>query len=114
MNVMTLGDEEAQALGVDARRLRLVVVAAATLMTAAAVSVSGIIGWIGLLIPHFARLLVGPDFARFLPAAMILGAGYLLGVDTLGPDDLDDRSSARRAHGVYRHAVLHLGACRVA
>ena len=80
---MTLGDEEAQALGVDARRLRLVVVAAATLMTAAAVSVSGIIGWIGLLIPHFARLLVGPDFARLLPATVILGAGYLLGVDTL-------------------------------
>src|SRR6185369_14428955 len=69
MNVMTLGDEEAQALGVDVRRLRLVVVAAATLMTAAAVSVSGIIGWIGLLIPHFARLLVGPDFARLLPVA---------------------------------------------
>ena len=83
MNVLTLGDEEAQALGVDARRLRLVVVAAATLMTAAAVSVSGIIGWIGLLIPHFARLLVGPDFARLLPAVVLLGAGYLLGVDTL-------------------------------
>ena len=83
MNVMTLGDEEAQALGVDTGRLRLVVVAAATLMTAAAVSVSGIIGWIGLLIPHFARLLVGPDFARLLPAAVLLGAGYLLGVDTL-------------------------------
>jgi iron complex transport system permease protein len=83
MNVMTLGDEEAQALGVDVRRLRLVVVAAATLMTAAAVSVSGIIGWIGLLIPHFARLLVGPDFARLLPVVMLFGAGYLLGVDTL-------------------------------
>ena len=83
MNVMTLGDEEAQALGVDTGRLRLVVVAAATLMTAAAVSVSGIIGWIGLLIPHFARLLVGPDFARLLPASVLLGAGYLLGVDTL-------------------------------
>ncbi len=83
MNVMTMGDEEAQALGVDVRRLRLVVVAAATLMTAAAVSVSGIIGWIGLLIPHFARLLVGPDFGRLLPAAVLLGAGYLLGVDTL-------------------------------
>jgi iron complex transport system permease protein len=83
INVLTLGDEEAQALGVDTERIRLVVIAAATLMTAAAVSVSGIIGWIGLLIPHFARLLVGPDFARLLPAAMILGAGYLLGVDTL-------------------------------
>jgi len=83
INVMTLGDEEAQALGVDTRRIRLVVVAAATLMTAAAVSISGIIGWIGLLIPHFARLLVGPDFSRLLPAAALLGAGYLLGVDTL-------------------------------
>ena len=83
MNVMTLGDEEAQSLGVDVQRVRFVVVAAATLMTAAAVSVSGIIGWIGLLIPHFARLLVGPDFGRLLPAAVLLGAGYLLGVDTI-------------------------------
>ena len=83
INVMTLGDEEAQALGVDTQRIRLVVIAAATLMSAAAVSVSGIIGWIGLLIPHFARLLVGPDFARLLPAAVLLGAGYLLAVDTL-------------------------------
>jgi iron complex transport system permease protein len=63
--------------------MRLGVVAAATLMTAAVVSVSGIVGWIGLLVPHFARLLVGPDFGRLLPVAMLLGAGYLLGVDTL-------------------------------
>jgi iron complex transport system permease protein len=83
MNVMTLGDEEAQALGVDTRRVRLVVVAAATLMTAAVVSISGIVGWIGLLVPHIGRLLVGPDFGRLLPAAMLLGAGYLLAVDTL-------------------------------
>jgi iron complex transport system permease protein len=83
MNVMTLGDEEAQALGVDTRRLRLVVVAAATLMTAAVVSISGIVGWIGLLVPHIGRLLVGPEFGRLLPAAMLLGSGYLLAVDTL-------------------------------
>jgi iron complex transport system permease protein len=83
MNVMTLSEEEALALGVDTRRVRLAVIGAATLMTAAVVSVSGIIGWIGLLIPHFARLLVGPDFARLLPAAMLLGAGYLVAVDTL-------------------------------
>ncbi|HYB40344.1 MAG TPA: iron chelate uptake ABC transporter family permease subunit, partial [Candidatus Methylomirabilis sp.] len=62
---------------------RFAVVAAATLMTAAVVSVSGIIGWIGLLVPHFARLLVGPDFGRLLPAAMLLGASYLVAVDTL-------------------------------
>jgi iron complex transport system permease protein len=63
--------------------VRLLVVAAATLMTAAVVSVSGTIGWVGLLVPHFTRLLVGPDFGRLLPAAMLLAAAYLLGVDTL-------------------------------
>ena len=83
MNVMTLAEEEAQSLGVDTRQLRLAVVAAATLMTSAVVSISGVIGWIGLLVPHFARLLVGPDFGRLLPAAMLLGAGYLLAIDTL-------------------------------
>jgi iron complex transport system permease protein len=45
--------------------------------------VSGVIGWIGLIVPHFARFLVGPDFGRLLPAAMLLGAGYLVGIDTL-------------------------------
>ena len=83
MNVMTLGEDEARALGVDTHRLRLAVVAAATLMTAAVVSISGVVGWIGLLVPHLARFLVGPDFRRLLPASILLGAGYLLGVDTL-------------------------------
>jgi len=83
MNVMTLGEDEARALGVDTRRLRLVVIAAATLMTAGVVSISGVVGWIGLLVPHLARFLVGPDFRRLLPASILLGAGYLLGVDTL-------------------------------
>jgi len=83
MNLLALPDDEARALGVDTRKLRTVIVAAATLMTAAAVAVSGIIGWVGLLIPHAARLLVGPDFGRLLPLAMLLGAGFLLAVDTL-------------------------------
>jgi iron complex transport system permease protein len=83
MNVMTLGEDEARALGVDTRRLRLTVVAAATLMTAGVVSISGVVGWIGLLVPHLARFLVGPDFRRLLPASILLGAGYLLAVDTL-------------------------------
>ena len=60
MNLMSLGDEEAEALGVDARRLRLVFIVAATLMTAAVVAISGIIGWVGLIMPHIARMLVGP------------------------------------------------------
>ncbi len=83
INVLSLGDEEARALGIDAARLRVVVIAAATLITASAVSISGVIGWVGLIMPHMARMLVGPNFDRLLPAAMILGAGYLLLVDTL-------------------------------
>lgn len=83
MNVLALPEDEARALGVNVTRLRLAVVAAATLVTAAGVAISGIIGWIGLLVPHAARLLVGPEFARMLPLTLLLGAGYLLAVDTL-------------------------------
>ncbi len=83
MNLMALGDEEAKALGINVTRLRLAVIAAATLMTAAVVSISGIVGWIGLLVPHFARLLAGPNFARLLPVSVLLGAAFLLLVDTL-------------------------------
>lgn len=83
MNLMTLGDEEATALGIDPRRLRVLLVAAATLMTASVVAVAGVVGWVGLVMPHIARLVVGPNFGRLLPAAMILGAGYLLAVDTI-------------------------------
>jgi iron complex transport system permease protein len=83
MNLLALPDDEARALGVDTRRLRTLVVACATLMTASVVAISGIIGWVGLLIPHAARLLVGPDFGRLLPLAMLMGAGFMLAVDTL-------------------------------
>jgi len=83
MNVMSLPEEEARALGVATGPLRIVIVAAATLTTSASVAVAGIIGWVGLVVPHLARSLVGPDFARLLPAAAILGGGYLLLIDTL-------------------------------
>ena len=83
INLLSLDDEEARALGVETGRIRFAVIAAATLMTSAAVAISGVIGWIGLVIPHFARMLVGPDFARLLPTSILLGAGFLLGVDTL-------------------------------
>jgi iron complex transport system permease protein len=82
IDVMTLGEEEATALGVNTRVLRIVVIAAATLMTSAAVAASGIIGWVGLVVPHLARLTVGPAFARLLPVSLLFGAGYLLAVDT--------------------------------
>jgi iron complex transport system permease protein len=83
VNLLSLDDEEARALGVATGRVRLTVIAAATLMTSAAVAVSGVIGWIGLVIPHFARMIVGPAFSRLLPASIFLGAAFLLAVDTL-------------------------------
>src|SRR5678815_1096100 len=83
LNVMSLPEEEARSLGVATGPLRIAIVAAATLTTSASVATAGIIGWVGLVVPHLARSLVGPDFARLLPAAAILGGGYLLLIDTL-------------------------------
>jgi iron complex transport system permease protein len=83
MNLMSLGDEEARALGVETRLLRPVLIAGATLITAASVSMTGVIGWVGLIVPHIARLLVGPDYRKLLPASVTLGAGYLLVVDLI-------------------------------
>ena len=65
-------------MGVNARRLRMAVMVAATLLTAASVSVSGMIGWVGLVIPHVARMLIGCDYRRLLPASMLLGASFPL------------------------------------
>lgn len=81
INVLTLGDEEAWALGVNARKLRLIIVLCASLITAAAVSVSGIIGWVGLVVPHMARRLVGSNYRYLMPASMLLGATFLPIVD---------------------------------
>ncbi|MEZ5935690.1 MAG: iron ABC transporter permease [Alphaproteobacteria bacterium] len=83
MNLMALGDEEATALGIEPKRLRALFIAAATLMTASVVAISGVIGWVGLVMPHIARLVIGPNFDRLLPTAMLMGAGYLLLVDTV-------------------------------
>src|SRR5262249_10261176 len=83
IDVMTLGEEEARALGVDTLVVRIVVIAAATLMTSAAVAASGIIGWVGLVVPHLARLAVGPAFTRLLPVSALFGASFLLAVDTV-------------------------------
>ncbi|TCR67593.1 iron ABC transporter permease [Bosea sp. BK604] len=83
MNAMSLPEEEARALGLSTGPLRVAIVAAATLVTAASVAAAGIIGWVGLVVPHLARFLVGPDFGRLVPTAAILGGGYLLIIDTL-------------------------------
>jgi iron complex transport system permease protein len=83
IGVLSLGDDEARSVGVDVGPLRAVVIAAATLMTASVVAISGVIGWVGLMMPHIARMLVGPNFNRALPASMLLGSAFMLIVDTL-------------------------------
>jgi iron complex transport system permease protein len=83
VNLLSLPDDEARSLGVDVARLRMAVIAAATLATSASVAVAGVIGWVGLVIPHAARALVGAEFSRVLPMSAVLGAAFLLLVDTL-------------------------------
>ncbi len=83
LNVLAMGDEEAQSLGLDAGKLRLVIIVACTLVTSAAVSISGIIGWIGLVVPHMTRIIVGPDHKILLPASISIGASFLLLIDNI-------------------------------
>jgi iron complex transport system permease protein len=83
IDVLSLSDDEARSLGVRVGMLRLAVIVCATLVTAAAVSLAGAIGWVGLVIPHAARLLVGAAFARLLPLSIVLGAAFMLAIDTL-------------------------------
>ncbi|MFH1609047.1 MAG: iron ABC transporter permease [Candidatus Bipolaricaulota bacterium] len=83
LNLLTLGDQEASGLGVRVRRARFGAVAVGTLLTASAVSVSGMVGWVGLIVPHGARALVGPNYAQLLPATVGLGATLVLLLDTI-------------------------------
>jgi iron complex transport system permease protein len=83
INVLSLGDEEAKALGMNVERMRLIIIVCATLMTSAAVSISGVIGWVGLVVPHISRMIVGPNYSRLLPMSMVIGASFMLIVDDL-------------------------------
>ena len=83
MNLLTVGEEEAQSMGVRTGVLRLVVILCATLLTTASVAVSGMIGWVGLVIPHFARMMVGYDYRATLPVSLLLGASFMMLVDNL-------------------------------
>ncbi|MEK4131295.1 iron ABC transporter permease [Solibacillus sp. FSL W8-0474] len=83
INLLTLPDEEAKSLGINVTRLKWLVIAGATLCTAAAVAVAGIVGWVGLIIPHIARMFVGSNNERVLPVSIALGGAYLLLIDTL-------------------------------
>jgi len=81
LNLLSMGDEEARALGVRTERLKAAIIVCTTVMTAAGVATCGIIGWVGLVMPHVSRTLVGPDHRRLLPAALSVGACYLLVID---------------------------------
>ena len=83
MNLLAMGDEEAQSLGLNPSRVRLLIIIGCTLLTSAAVSVSGVIGWIGLVIPHMTRMIVGPDNRILIPASLSLGASFLLLIDNI-------------------------------
>lgn len=81
LTVLASGDEDARTLGVNTRRTWATVVVACTLITATTVSLAGVIGWVGLLVPHAARAIVGPAFGRIMLAAALLGAAFVVGVD---------------------------------
>ncbi|MBE6008229.1 MAG: iron ABC transporter permease [Lachnospiraceae bacterium] len=83
INLLTLDEEEARSLGINIKKYRMIFIAASTMLSAAAVCLGGMIGWVGLMIPHLARALVGVDYGRLIPASAILGAGYLVIMDDI-------------------------------
>jgi iron complex transport system permease protein len=83
INILSLGEDEAKALGVNTRWLQAVITITATVLTAYSISVTGTIGWIGLIVPHLARMLMGPNFKYVIPGSLLLGAVYLLVMDDL-------------------------------
>lgn len=83
LNVLTFGEEEAQAMGINTKRIRAMFILCATLMTSAAVATSGMIGWVGLVIPHLVRMIVGSNYKILLPASALVGSFYLLLIDDI-------------------------------
>ena len=81
INLLTFGDEEARSMGINTKLLRFIVIICSTLITAASVSISGMIGWVGLIVPHLSRMMVGPNYKILLPTTIVMGASYLLLVD---------------------------------
>ena len=83
INALTLEEEEAKSLGLNIKHYRLIFIIASTLLSAASVCLGGLIGWVGLMIPHMARALVGPDYKRLIPTCAMLGGAYLLLMDDI-------------------------------
>lgn len=83
INILSFGEEEARSLGINTQRLRAIIILGSTLVTAASVSVCGMVGWVGLVIPHLARAIAGPNYETLIPVSFAIGASYLLLVDDL-------------------------------
>lgn len=83
INILSLGDREAKTLGISVSLVRNLVIVCATLLTASAVCISGTIGWVGLVIPHFSRMIVGPDNTKSIPVSILLGAIFMVIIDTM-------------------------------
>ena len=83
IDIVSLGEKEAKSLGVNVARIRYIAIICATLLTASSICIAGTIGWIGLIIPHFARMIMGPDNTKLMPASFLIGATFLLLVDTI-------------------------------
>ncbi|MEL5864838.1 iron ABC transporter permease, partial [Clostridium cochlearium] len=83
INILSLGDEEAYSLGTNPKKIRLVIIALVTIITASSVTISGIIGWVGLVIPHISRTIFGVEHSKLLPVSCIVGAIFLTIVDIL-------------------------------
>ena len=82
-NLLSLSQDEAKTLGIDIKKITRVIIICATLLTAASVCISGIIGWVGLVVPHLGRMITGPDYKKLLPLTIVMGASYLLIMDDL-------------------------------
>lgn len=91
VNVLAAGEDEAETMGVNVRALKVVLIVTSALLTVCAVSVAGIVGWVGLVVPHIAHLVVGSDFAKLLPTSFLIGGLLLLVIDCLicGPIGAD-------------------------
>ena len=81
LNVLSMGEDEAKALGIETKQLRFIVILCSTILTAASISIGGLIGWVGLVIPHLARMIVGANNKILLPASLFIGGSFLLLVD---------------------------------
>ncbi len=110
LDALSMGDDEARSLGVPVHATRYGVIATATLVSSLSVSLAGMIGWVGLVVPHVARLAIGPTNSKLLPASALLGASFLIAADSVARNITRAEYPDRRRHRIARHSGLCPGA----